>query len=69
MLNVLYAEFNKAGNFRNVAVSERGRLRAPLETRIKPGGLKAALSGRAHLCAQFTRSLSRAFRKLPLFPM
>lgn len=57
VLNVLYAKFNRVEYFRNVAVSERRKIRALLEAHIKPKGLKTEFSNRTFLCPQCTRAL------------
>lgn len=58
VLNVLYAKFNRVECFRNVAVSERRKIRALLQAHIKPRGLKTDLSNRNFLCPQCTRPLA-----------
>jgi hypothetical protein len=59
VLNILYARFNRAEYFRNVAISERRKIRALLQAHISPGGLKTGASSRLFLCPQCT---------LPLLP-
>ena len=57
VLNVLYARFNRAEYFRNVAVSDRRKIRALLQAHIKPAGRKSEHSRRIFLCPRCTRPL------------
>ena len=57
VLNILYAKFNRVETFRNVAMSERRKIRALLQIHIKPRGLKTEFSKRNFLCPQCTRPL------------